>query len=98
MAGVACCFLQKQCYPACQVATARASRASDCTSVNIVQEVLQQAPCQRSDADLAPVLVLLQYIPLFAPLCSEAQRCIAAHAKLLELTDGVEMPRRVAQL
>lgn len=56
------------------------------------QDVFDQPPHQRSEACIAAVQQLLQQMPLLAVLCPSAQRCIAEHAKLVVLSDLLELP------
>lgn len=58
-----------------------------------LQDALAQEPCTRTSAELSAILELLQKVPLFAELAAGAQDCIATHAILQVLSDGVEIPR-----
>lgn len=57
-----------------------------------LQDALALTSCKRTPADVSAVLQLLQKVPLFAALAVEAQHCIAAHAELQVLSNGVEVP------
>lgn len=57
------------------------------------QDLFEKLPHERSPHELAPVLALLQQLPLFASLCAPAQACVAAHARVAVLTGSVELPR-----
>jgi hypothetical protein len=57
-----------------------------------LQDAFDLPPHERSEAALSAVLQLLQSVPLLAALCPTARQFVAAHARLLVLSDAVEMP------
>ncbi|WIA29595.1 hypothetical protein OEZ86_012085 [Tetradesmus obliquus] len=56
------------------------------------EDVFDLPPHERRQAAVSAVLQLLQRVPLLSALCPAAQQFVAAHAKLLLLSDAVEMP------
>ncbi|WIA09516.1 hypothetical protein OEZ85_008912 [Tetradesmus obliquus] len=56
------------------------------------EDAFDLPPHERRQAAVSAVLQLLQRVPLLSALCPAAQQFVAAHAKLLLLSDAVEMP------
>jgi hypothetical protein len=63
-----------------------------CGRNDCLQDAFDLPPHERSQAAQSAVLQLLQSVPLLSALCPVAQQLVAAHAKLLVLSDAVEMP------
>jgi hypothetical protein len=59
---------------------------------NYLQDAFDLPTHERSQSALSAVLQLVQSVPLLSALCPAAQQFIAAHAKLLVLSDAVELP------